>query len=114
MATSPVPAPTSAYRHVGQYTEHKGMPRLCCKKFGQLVALPEALATELILDAKPFMTDEQFQTYGFTEDELKKWWNVHNHGHAPADFQAKRNKIWADLPALRQALADKQPPPEIK
>jgi hypothetical protein len=78
------------YRHVGtQLMYHQDGRLITVKSFGQPVELDEQLATELRRQNAPLLSSDQFQTLGFTDDELKRWASSLTWRNAPKDFLAK-------------------------
>lgn len=83
----------SRYRHVGTYTQFLDT-KIVLKRFGQQVEMDDALAA----GHPSLRTEAEFQSYGFTEEELKKFPTVASHVDAPDDFLAKRVKAWSGSP----------------
>lgn len=98
-------------RFVGTFYAILGTP-YTMKKFGQIVSLPEDLAKEKILDGAPLLPPDKFDALGFTEDELRTWWNTERQHAAPAPFHEKKAAAFKALAEYRESLKNPQQPEE--
>ncbi len=101
------------YRFVGQDASLTGPGyAFGLTQFGKQIELPEEAAAAHIAQHAQILTEDAFQSLGFTEKELAKYPRVPMHDVVPEDpaeraerdvFIAKRDKAW-QLLATRQTL----------
>ena len=91
-------------RFIGTRLEVVGFNPL--DQFGQAVTLPDPLGRELLepvpgfgVDQRsaPLLTEAEFESIGFTPDELKAYADIGTHADAPAAFLAKKKAALALL-----------------
>lgn len=80
------------------------------KQFGSVIELPEDVAEHYITDGVQLVPKSDFDSIGFTPDELAKYPTVYmqNSTPAPDDFMQKRKHAWDMLHDLREHIAGNQ------
>lgn len=89
------------------------------KSFGQAIELTEEQAEEAMRGGCALLPADQFNSIGFTPDELKKYPTAGYQINAPKPFLEKRQAAWSKFgelyAALHQQPEEKQPePPSIQ
>lgn len=98
-------------RYVGASSAQIMDTKFVFKRYGQQVELPDELATRVMAENFPVVTEEEFKSLGHTEDELKNHANPATHAKASAEFLGKRKAAWDSLSA-RATAAEPLPPLE--
>jgi hypothetical protein len=80
----------SAYRFVGSYCEIDG-GRIKLERFGQQVELPDAVAEVVVKGGGAIIPETEFESLGFTEQELSLYAYPGQQDGAPEAFAVKRH-----------------------
>jgi hypothetical protein len=91
------------YYFVGSYCEIDG-GRIKLERFGQRIDLPEDLATTVILGGGAILPEADFESLGFTEQEISLYAYPGQQATAPEAFLKKRSQAHVAFCGLRESL----------
>ena len=91
----------STYNFVGSYCEIDG-GRIKLEKFGQRIDLPEDLAAVVIKGGGAILPEAEFESLGFTEQEISLYAYPGQQASAPEAFLAKRTQAHAAFCLFQQ------------
>lgn len=74
------------------------------KRFGQRVDLDDQIAQEAIAGGCPLLVAEEFDAIGFSDEELKKYGDVHARASAPSEFVEKARLAWVRISEIRSDI----------
>lgn len=94
------------YRNLGSETTIGDKPTL--KRLGQPIELDESLAAEAIEGGALLLTENEFASLSFTDDELKKYATVGAQSRAPEGVAAKLKAGRDKVHEKREAIAGKK------
>lgn len=93
------------YFNIGSETEIGGYPKL--NRLGQPVELPEAIYRDAVHGGALLLTEAEFQSLGFTEEELEKYPTGGLQRFAPEPVLAKIKAGGLIVHKIRTAEAEK-------
>jgi hypothetical protein len=88
---------------IGDHPEFSG-PVHQARLFGDVIDMPEAVATRAISEGAAILPQDLFASLGFTDAEIEKYPNKRTQQTAPADWQAKHLAARIALHGLREEL----------